>query len=179
MIDLNSHWSSNVKKIISALNKAIVEKDREAAGQLMLELLKLVNSDQELDERISATWAFVEISGKYPKSFKNIIPTLISLLDEEDSFLVNYAINTLDNLVQTFPEVIKQSLPGILKALNNIDIGVIRSALAYLNKVATYYPNILKENQEVLSELRIITKDLDVSISAKARDVLQTLEFSD
>jgi hypothetical protein len=177
MIPVIRHWAPEVQNIVNQLNKAINDKNSDLARGMILELMKFLNPNQNQNVRTSAAWAFSEISEKYGKSIKNAIPTLVSLLSEEDSFLVNYTINTLDNLVTIFPEEVVEVIPDVLKALDNIDPGVRKACLSFLNKVASNFPEEINKNLSIIREIKITSRDLDRSIASMAREVLETLIF--
>ena len=176
MIPVTKHWAPEVQNIVNQLNKAINDKNSDLARGMILELMKFLNPNQNQNVRTSAAWAFSEISEKYGKSIKNAIPTLVSLLSEEDSFLVNYTINTLENLVTIFTDDVISVLPDILKTLDNIDPGVRKSCLSFFNKVASSLPEVIVNNQSVIREIKIASRDLDRGIASMAREILEKLD---
>lgn len=171
LISINSHWETEVKNIVNNINKAISTKNKNLLVGMILELMKYTNTgDDKL--KSSAAWAFSEISESHGKFLKNAIPSLISLLDEIDTFIITYAINALDNLIQHYPDQVFKAIPLIAKALDNFDPGLRRTALRFFLGMAEKNPDVLKSNPDAIRELKLTAKDLDRSISSIAKEVL-------
>lgn len=176
MIKINSFWVNEVKNIINGLNEGIKQKNSEVVKGYLLELMKLLNEKYNYELRSSAAMAFVEISELYPKLLKKAIPIIIDLLNDDDSFMISYAINTLDNLFNEFPEEIKLSIKNMKKSLNTYDPSVRKIALSLIKKIALKFPSYLKNYEEILSELKLTSHDLDRNISSLANEIIKLIE---
>lgn len=177
MIGINSFWEIEVKNIIIQYNKAVEQKNDKLMRGMILELLKLLDEKQPLKIRSSAAWAFAEISSTNKEILRAIVPTVIDLMNDQDTFIVTYAINTIDNLFSTFPDLMKPAILKSMKHLDSFDPNLRRVLFDFYFNVSKKYPNFLKENEDLIREIKYATKDLDKTVSTIARGIIETLKI--
>ncbi|MHA1341249.1 MAG: HEAT repeat domain-containing protein [Promethearchaeota archaeon] len=176
MIKINTFWVNQVKNIVNEINKGIKQRSSEIVKGNLLELMKLLNEKYDNEIRSSAAMAFVEISELHPKFLKNIISAILNLLNDEDSFIVSYAINTLDNLFENYPEEVRKALQNMKNALNSYDPAVRKMALNFIKRIVEKYPSYIKRYEETITEIKLTTHDLDRSISSLANEIMKIIE---
>lgn len=177
MIGINSFWEQEVKNILNQYNKAFEQKNDKLMRGMILELLKLLDEKQPLKIRSSAAWAFAEISSSNKEILRAIIPTIIDLLNDQDTFIVTYAINTIDNLFLTFPDLMKNAISKSMIHLDSFDPNLRRVLFAFYLNVSRNFPHLIKENENLIREIKYATKDLDKTVNDSAREIIETLKI--
>lgn len=176
MIEINNYWQDEIKSIVTRINQAIRNEDSKMFRGMVLELMKMLNNKHPSDIRSSAAWAFVDISENHPEELRNIIPSVIDLLDDPDTFIKTYAINTLENLYEHHPMEVTQCIPNLQECVSSFDTNLRKVTLSFIDVFAEDKSDSLPKYDDLIDEIKLTTKDLDSTVANTAKRILNKIE---